>query len=108
MDRDAPRPGPDHHHCECERQGEESVSEKGRELLPEWRIRRFGNRLDPWRVLGVWLLRQAAGLSQAEIAARLDIPQGSLTRLQRLHATLLEDDLPYREAALELALRCFR
>ncbi len=82
--------------------------EKGRELLPEWRIRRFGNRLDPWRVLGVWLLRQAAGLSQAEIAARLDIPQGSLTRLQRLHATLLEDDLPYREAALELALRCFR
>jgi len=74
---------------------------------PHWTIRRSSNSLDPWRVLRVWLLRHAAGLTQGEIAQRLAIPEGSLTRLLRLHGTLMEAERQYREVAVELTRRGF-
>ncbi len=71
-------------------------------MNPTWRIRRGKMNVHPWTVIQVWLLRHASGQSQAAIATRLEMAEGAMTRVERLHATLLSENPEYERVTVQL------
>jgi hypothetical protein len=85
----------------------QSELERARHDPREWSLRRGSNPVDPWRVLLAWLLRHVGGQTQAEVACRIKVPEGSLTRLERCHRELLRASAQYERVATRVAKECF-
>ena len=67
-----------------------------------------GKEWDPWKVLSVWLHRNLASQSHTQIAARLDIPEGSVGRQINQHRIFLRQSEEYQTLAVQLVQACLR